>query len=464
MKHPFFRRAALAFYLPAAANFPLVFTVFRRHPPAYGGAVGNIFLLSMLTVLFLGVSIWLNLMPFPKTPYASTRITVMMGGRTLCYCALYVFAVQAVFYPTLLLNIHGGLAGTVLAGVEMPVIWGNLIFSLIFAFLLLWNGILRIFFTSIRLRVGTRILMLLAMWIPAVNLAVLLYALRKIHAEYDFECYKASVRLVRAESDLCRTRYPLVMVHGVGFRDLRYFNYWGRIPRELTRYGATVYYGNQEAFATIATNAKDLRDRIGEICLETGKDKVNIIAHSKGGLDARYAISKYQLGKQVASLTTICTPHHGCRFVDYACRLPDGLYRAVARFFDWWFGHWGDSHPDFYTATHQFSTMESRRFNELVPDVYGVYYQSYASKMRGALSDPLLAIPYCMIRPLEGDNDGLVSTRSARWGNFRGVMENQFHRGISHGDMIDLKREDYRGFDVVECFVGIVSDLKERGF
>jgi triacylglycerol lipase len=37
-------------------------------------------------------------------------------------------------------------------------------------------------------------------------------------------------------------------------------------------------------------------------------------------------------------------------------------------------------------------------------------------------------------------------------------------RGISHGDMIDLTREDYEGFDVKEFYVKVAADLKERGF
>ena len=176
--------------------------------------------------------------------------------------------------------------------------------------------------------------------------------MRIVHGEYDFACYKESVRQVRAQSQICSTRYPLLLVHGVGFRDLRYFNYWGRIPRELARYGADIYYGNQEAFATVVYNAGDIYRKIQEICRETGCEKVNIIAHSKGGLDSRYAISRLGAAPMVASLTTINTPHRGCRFVDYACRLPDGLYRAIAGVFDLWFGRFGDSHPDFYTATH----------------------------------------------------------------------------------------------------------------
>ena len=136
----------------------------------------------------------------------------------------------------------------------------------------------------------------------------------------------------------------------------------------------------------------------------------------------------------------------------------------VAYCFDRTFRKFGDKNPDFYTATHQFSTRESERFNQQVPDALEVYYQSYTSKMKHPWSHLLLCIPYCMIRPLEGDNDGLVSVNSAKWGEFQGIFSNVHTRGISHGDIIDLKREDYKGFDVTETYVQIVSRLREKGF
>ena len=37
-------------------------------------------------------------------------------------------------------------------------------------------------------------------------------------------------------------------------------------------------------------------------------------------------------------------------------------------------------------------------------------------------------------------------------------------RGISHGDMIDLNRENIKGFDVREFFVQVVAGLKKMGF
>ena len=456
------RKLYLALMIAAVSNLPLlVYGLFTGRlmegtiPAQPAAAVVGAILLSICWLYF-------NIRPYHDKNHAKLRLVIMRGGRTLGYAAIYGILAQCliafVLYPRLL-------RGSAEAA-EWPagVLIGNMVFAAAALLILLWNGILRMYLTSARLRVRMRVLMLLAMWIPIVNLAVLLHAMRLVRAEYDFACYKESVRSTRVESDLCRTKYPLLMVHGVGFRDLRYFNYWGRIPRELTRLGATVYYGNQEALGTITYNAEDIRKKILEVVKETGCEKVNIIAHSKGGLDARYAISKLGMAPYTASLTTVSTPHHGCRFVDYAVHLPEGLYRLVAKCFDRTFSRFGDKNPDFYTATHQFSTESSRAFNESVPDASGVFYQSYASKMRDCFSDPLLWIPYCLIKPLEGDNDGLVSTESARWGEFRTVFASSGHRGISHGDMIDLKREDYKGFDVVECYVQIVSELVKKGF
>lgn len=459
--HICLKRLFLAFYLPLAVNIPLAAYIFYKGiwpgAEAVGGLAGSLTLAAVLVFIWITWMV-IQIMPKRKDRYASWRITIMEGGRSLCYMAFYGICIQCLLFWKVYPKVRSYLRE------DIHILVFSIVYAAAMLLIILWNGILRIFITSRRLRLRTRVIMVLAMWIPLVNLLALLYAMRLVHEEYEFECYKESVRHVRVQSNLCKTRYPLLMVHGVGFRDLRYFNYWGRIPRELARYGASVYYGNQEAFATVAYNAGDIAKKIRSIVDETGCEKVNIIAHSKGGLDSRCAISKLGAAPMVASLTTINTPHRGCRFVDYACRLPDGLYRFIARCFDRSFSRFGDSHPDFYTATHQFSTKSSLVFNREVPDVPGIYYQSYTSLMKDCLSDPLLWIPYLIIRAVDGANDGLVTPESAMWGEFKGVITNRKHRGISHGDMIDLKREDYRGFDVVEFYVKLVEELKNKGF
>lgn len=439
-------RLWMAVLLPCILNMVLLYSQVKTGMGAAFWAVlaGSVLALSLIE---------------PKEKVAvSLRVCLMHKGAHMICCGLYAMAVQVVVfyqcYVRQVLPYHAGLSVWITNGV----------IACVGCFGILGVGVLLIFFTSKRLSIVRRLVMLLTMWIPVVNIGVLLYACRLVYEEYDFEREKTQLRRLRVDSDLCKTNYPLVMVHGIGFRDLRYFNYWGRIPRELKRNGALVYYGNQEALGTIVYNAEDIKKRIFQVLEETGAKKVNIIAHSKGGLDSRYAISKLGMAPYVASLTTMNTPHRGCRFVDYACQLPEGLYRLVASCFDRTFRKFGDKNPDFYTATHQFSTKESERFNNQVPDDPKVYYQSYTSKMKHPWSHLLLSIPYCMIKPLEGENDGLVSVDSAKWGEFQGVFSNTHSRGISHGDIIDLKREDYKGFDPVETYIKIVAELKKKGY
>ena len=446
------KRFFLALAVPCAVNPPLMVS-------AAGRITENVLFPFMISAVLFFVYLWLLLCPVRDRGKTGLRARIMMGGRRAVHWGLYAAAVQIFVFLRLLFRPPGFY---VMIGTGFRILY--MLLAAAGILLLLFSGTLRIFFTSRRLGVVRRIVMLLTWWIPVVNLVVLLYACRLVYEEYDFERERAALRALRVDSDLCATRYPLLLVHGIGFRDLRYFNYWGRIPRELKRNGAVIYYGNQEALGTIAYNAEDIRKRILQIREETGAEKVNIIAHSKGGLDARCAITTLGMSPYVASLTTMNTPHRGCRFVDYACRLPEGFYRFVAGCFDRTFARFGDKAPDFYTATHQFATEASVRFNENTPDMPGVYYQSYTSKMRNPFSHLLLSIPYCLIRPLEGENDGLVSVESAKWGEFRGVFSNQRLRGISHGDIIDLTRQDYRSFDVLETYVRIVAELKERGF
>lgn len=85
----------------------------------------------------------------------------------------------------------------------------------------------------------------------------------------------------------CKTRYPILLIHGVGFRDLKRPLYWGRIPARLTECGAELYYGLTDSWGRMADNVCLLERRVDEILIATGAKKVNLIGHSKGGLEAR---------------------------------------------------------------------------------------------------------------------------------------------------------------------------------
>lgn len=118
----------------------------------------------------------------------------------------------------------------------------------------------------------------------------------------------------------------------------------GTAPRSTT--------GTSRRGARSRTTPEAIRAKILEIQTETGCEKVNIIAHSKGGLDARYLITRLGMGETVASLTTIST-HRGSELLDLLGKLPDGLYRKICGMVDAAFRKVGGPGPDACTASRQ---------------------------------------------------------------------------------------------------------------
>ncbi|MBO4457412.1 MAG: hypothetical protein J5802_06820 [Butyrivibrio sp.] len=267
-----------------------------------------------------------------------------------------------------------------------------------------------------------------------------------------------------------KLKYPILMVHGMGFRDHKHLNYWGRIPGALEKAGCKIFYGNQDSTASVETNAECLKERIEEILKETGAEKLNVIAHSKGGLDIRCAISKYGLGEKIASVTTINTPHHGSRTVDKLLKLPDCLVRIAAIFTDLVFAVLGDEKPDAYSVFKLFTTAESDKFNREHPDAPETYYQSYAFVMKSPFGDIFLWFPSLVIWLLDGPNDGLLTPDSVKWGNFRGILKSNSRRGISHCDEVDMRRMRFTKktgdgvSDIPDFYLGVVQELAEKGY
>ncbi len=329
-----------------------------------------------------------------------------------------------------------------------------------------WNGIIRVYCTSVQLGVKQRVIGALCGWIPIVNIVALYFIIKTVTKEVDFEIEKNRVNDLRKDDRVCDTKYPILLVHGVFFRDFKFPNYWGRIPDELVANGATIFYGNHQSALSIADSGVELAKRIEEIVSQKGCEKVNIIAHSKGGLDCRYALSKCGVDKYVASLTTINTPHRGCMFADFLLKKISGdIQQKVAGGYNATLKKLGDTNPDFITAVNDLTYSSCKEFNENVPDVSGIYYQSVGSRLNRAGNGKFpLNFSYHLVKCFDGANDGLVSEESFPWGESYRLLTVKGKRGISHGDMVDLNRENIPEFDVREFYVNLVADLKNRGF
>ena len=349
--------------------------------------------------------------------------------------------------------------------------WGKILLIFFAELIIFWTGIIHVYLCSVQLGIKLRIIGILAGPIPPVNLIVLVLILCVTEREYYFEKRKNDLNKKRQKDAICQTKYPILLVHGVFFRDFKFHNYWGRIPKELEKNGAKIFYGEQQSAASAEDSAKELCERIKKITEETHCEKVNIIAHSKGGIDAKYAIAKFGIEKLVASITTINTPHRGCEFADYLLeKASDSLKTTVSATYNSALKKMGDTNPSFIAAVTDLTSKACEKIDREITDydfaAHGVYAQSVGSLMKKSTSGKFpLNMSYYLVRHFDGANDGLVGEKSFAFGEKYIFLENKkSKRGISHGDIIDLFHENINGFDVREFYVQLVADLKNRGF
>src|SRR5262249_51243807 len=177
---------------------------------------------------------------------------------------------------------------------------------------------------------------------------------------------------------------------------------------------------------------------------------INLVAHSMGGLDARFLISHLGMAGRVRSLTTVATPHRGSALADWFCanfrqRVP--LLLALEAF-----GLNVDGFRDCQLA-------HCRAFNERSPDAEGVRYFSYGSSVTPARLTPVLRRGWNILSPLEGPNDGLVSVYSARWGEYLGTLSVDHFAQTPDGLFVRTGEN----FDSLGFFCRLVEDLARRG-
>ena len=381
-------------------------------------------------------------------------------------CCLHGTILLYAFCTALVVSIlcHIPIALLTLPGDYMTMVWSAAACAGVL-FVVFWVGILCVYLTSAQLGFKLRLKGLLCGLIPIYNLVVLAAILKTTTEECLYEMEKDQCNKQRKGQQLCATKYPILLVHGVFFRDTKLLNYWGRIPWELQANGAQIFYGNQPSALSIADSAAVLKTRILEILEQTGAEKVNIIAHSKGGLDCRYAIAKLGISDRVASLTTVNTPHRGCQFADYLLtKVPVDFKNKVANAYNAALRRLGEKEADFLAAVNDLTDSHCKQLDAEMPTPEGVFCQSIGSVLATANSGIFpLSLSYHLVNYFSGENDGLVSVDSFSWGEKYTLLRSSGSKGISHCDIIDLTRVNIPDFDVREFYVELVSDLKNRG-
>jgi triacylglycerol lipase len=241
-----------------------------------------------------------------------------------------------------------------------------------------------------------------------------------------------------------KLRHPVVLAHGVlGFDRIaiggRDFSYFRGVTRHLMGVGAEVHKPRVPSSASIAVRAQELKRLIEMLPAK----KVNVIAHSMGGLDARYAISKLGLADRVATLTTIGTPHFGTPVADFGKRLTDllRLKTLIGRVVD-------------LDGFHDLTTNQMASFNREVRDRAQVVYASVVARIDRPRASRLLWVTHKYLTERSGDNDGLVPATSQRWGEVLRQIE------ADHWAQIGWSPE----FDALGFYEELLRELRGRGF
>jgi triacylglycerol lipase len=248
-------------------------------------------------------------------------------------------------------------------------------------------------------------------------------------------------------------RYPVVFCHGMlAFTTLRMalgtdWNSFSPLRAFFRERGFRTLFPNVGPTTGVLARARQLRELINRWTDEP----INIVAHSMGGLDARYLVTHLGMAGRVRSLTTIGAPHRGTYMADWFVanfhrRIP--LLLALEAL-----GVNVDGFRDCRPSACQ-------AFNESTPDMPGVRYFSFGGSVAPRHVIPPLRRAAALLASVEGPNDGLVSTASARWGEYLGTI-----RADHFVQTPDLAYTCAgQSFDALEFYVRLLEDLARRGF
>lgn len=260
---------------------------------------------------------------------------------------------------------------------------------------------------------------------------------------------------VQMDTEDLKLDAPIVLAHGLlGFSRFTFLggksiSYFREIPEFLEATGNKVVLTGVPPTQSIASRGMALKQTILK---QFGGRQVHLVAHSMGGLDARYMITHLEMDEQVLSLTTIGTPHRGTEVADLLVNKGERFgFLKLIQFL-----------PIPIEAFYDLRSSASKTFNAQTPDSPKVrYFSVIGVKKRDEMFFPL-RMTSDVLTPIEGPNDGLVSSYSARWGEFETIWD------CDHANQIGWvgRREKSLGvtFNVQQGYQGILRQLKKSGF
>jgi triacylglycerol lipase len=292
-------------------------------------------------------------------------------------------------------------------------------------------------------------------------------------------------------------RYPFVLFHGNAATP----THWGMlgIQEALERDGhvveeSTAPIASTEVRAEIVAKAVDAAMAGCRASRRCDGSKVNIIAHSQGGLDARLVASMPRFAGKIASISLIATPNRGTSVADVLLRATtEGIRDVASEAVDFWarsFVPPGYPEADGTGVWRSLSTKGAAELNAKTPDRKDIFYQSWAGisypfahrsdeaarTARAACEGKILEHPgrhdwldktmlggYPILAGASHEpNDGLVTVHSAKWGQFNGCIPTDHKDEV--GTAVSDQPDHRTGWNHVRFYRTLAFGIAQRGF
>lgn len=280
----------------------------------------------------------------------------------------------------------------------------------------------------------------------------------------EFKSYLKKLEISQfPQPEIIQLNHPVLLCHGYGgFSMLISPSPIHKACMRLREHGVIAFAPNIVPYATIDIRAEQWVEIIQSLLKEYDFEKLNVVAHSMAGLDMRYAINHLGIEKNVASITTIATPHRGASLAELVLTAPDSVRDKLGELADW-FGEsiYPYQKSDAVAAVEQLTReYVTQVFNPENPDPTDIPCFSYSAAVGKGTDQPLNPIYRLqnqLIYQQEGPNDAFVTAESAVWGRHLETLP------ISHLEQIDIQVSKERRPLVMQFWLSLIQTLKKEG-
>jgi len=172
----------------------------------------------------------------------------------------------------------------------------------------------------------------------------------------------ATMGSAQAQDESGDVQYPVILAHGFNSDSSSFF----AIPTALNQVGVDIVFKTDvNGIGSSYARGEELITQIENVLAVTGHDKVNLIGHSQGGLDARYVAAVRP--DLVASITAVASPNYGVNVADDIDNNTGPFTGILGGFVDGLLNLFGNNQAQAIGALNTLTSSGAAEFNGYIP-------------------------------------------------------------------------------------------------